>query len=238
MGGSTTVLTFGTPELALRLAGLGHGVRWAGGCGSAGPADASGTGWPGGGGARCGCAGTCSAYADGGGVLAYELVRGFAADPPGLLHLTVPGPEQGPGARAAAELALRLAGEHSVLVCLEAVRRPDPWARDETARLLRGWLPRVDALVTTDAGLRLCAPGSADPVAELRALGVGEVLVGRDGPAVRGDLVLYDDEGAVHRGAGALSVPGYLAALLAGAPAATRLARAGAGPAAAGPAAA
>ncbi|MEV6795635.1 sugar kinase [Streptomyces sp. NPDC051320] len=161
-----------------------------------------------------------------------------AGEPPRVLHLTGITPALSPAARAAAERALELACEHSVLVSLDVNYRSRLWSTQQASAVLRSWAPRADVLIASDDELPLCLPdGSPDDTALLaRALldaGAGEVVV-KLGAA---GATAYTSGGKRHCparpvrsvdpvGAGDAFVAGYLSALLDGADTASRLHRA------------
>lgn len=170
---------------------------------------------------------------------ACSVERAFTAARPKVLHLTGITPALSRSARSAATVALRLAAEHSALVCLDVNFRAGLWDGEEAAAVLREWAPSVDVLIASDGELPLCLPpgGPADPAGqarELTALGVGEVVVklgaagatayAEDGSAVHAPARAVDAVGAV--GAGDAFVAGYLSGLLDGLTAAGRLDRA------------
>lgn len=170
---------------------------------------------------------------------ACSLERAFTAAPPRILHLTGITPALSRSARSAATMALRLAAEHSALVCLDVNFRSRLWSCEEAAAVLREWAPAVDVLIASDDELPLCLPpdAPADPAVqakELLALGVGEVVV-KLGAA--GATAHTEDGSSLHVparpvravdtvGAGDAFVAGYLSALLDGLDTAARLDRA------------
>lgn len=174
-------------------------------------------------------------------VKACAVEAAFLADPPRAVHLTGITPALGPSARCAARRVLRLAREHSTLVCLDVNYRSRLWSREEAAEVLRSWAADVDVLIASDDELSLCLPPGApdDPADQaelLLGLGVGEVVVklGADGATVHTG---HGTGGPLHAparpvtavdavGAGDAFVAGYLSALLDGADAAERLDRA------------
>ncbi|MCB5907058.1 sugar kinase [Streptomyces pinistramenti] len=176
---------------------------------------------------------------------AEAVERAFRTAPPGVLHLTGITPALSPEARAAADTALQLAGQHGSLVCLDVNFRARLWSRQEAARVMRAWVPYADVLIASDDELPLCLPPTAgSPSGDsatslaaqaeaLRALGAGEVVVklGADGATA------FASDGSLHRpaipvravdpvGAGDAFVAGYLSALLDGAGLDERLERA------------
>ncbi|MBC9712569.1 sugar kinase [Streptomyces sp. TRM66268-LWL] len=162
----------------------------------------------------------------------------FTAAPPRILHLTGITPALGPSALCAARRALRLAREHSTLVCLDVNFRSRLWSSEEAADVLADWMPYVDVLIASDDELPLCLPSSAPREVTgqaelLLGLGVGEIVVkyGADGAAVHtGGDELRAPARQVRAvdpvGAGDAFVAGYLSALLDGEDAAGRLDRA------------
>ncbi|MGW6022938.1 sugar kinase [Streptomyces sp. NPDC055099] len=158
---------------------------------------------------------------------------------PRVLHLTGITPALGPSARDACRRALELAREHGTTVCLDVNFRSRLWSAEESASVLRTWMPYVDVLIASDDELPLCVPetkgaGEASALAgELLAQGVREVVVklGADGATT------YDAAGELYAparpvravdavGAGDAFVAGYLSALLDGEDLAGRLDRA------------
>ncbi|MEV2249424.1 sugar kinase [Streptomyces sp. NPDC050147] len=159
---------------------------------------------------------------------------------PRVLHLTGITPALGPSALAACRRGLELAREHGTTVCLDVNFRSRLWSAEESAAVMRSWMPYVDVLIASDDELPLCVPeskntsGEASALAEeLRAQGVGEVVVklGADGATT------YDADGELYAparpvravdavGAGDAFVAGYLSALLDGEDLAGRLDRA------------
>ncbi|MDD9381436.1 sugar kinase [Streptomyces sp. ZAF1911] len=263
LGGSMEVSVAGAESnVSIGLARLGHAVRWAGAVGEdeagelvlrtlrAEGVDVSGASRDDGGAPtglmiaeprlpevtrvhyhRAGSAGSR--------LKACALERAFTAAPPKILHLTGITPALSRSARSACTLALRLAAEHSALVCLDVNFRSRLWSSEEAAEVLRGWVPSVDVLIASDDELPLCLPaeGPGDPAAqakELLALGVGEVVVKLGAAGARA----YGDDGSVVHaparpvravdtvGAGDAFVAGYLSAFLDGATAEARLDRA------------
>lgn len=170
---------------------------------------------------------------------ACSLERAFTAAPPKVLHLTGITPALSRSALSACTLALRLAAEHSALVCLDVNFRSRLWSSEEASAVLRAWAPSVDVLIASDDELPLCLPAGAptEPAVqakELHALGVGEVVV-KLGAA--GATAYTDDGRAVHAparpvravdtvGAGDAFVAGYLSAFLDGSTTEARLDRA------------
>ncbi|WSK25574.1 sugar kinase [Streptomyces sp. NBC_01298] len=263
LGGSMDVSVAGAESnVAIGLARLGHAVRWAGAVGE----DEAGelvlrT-------LRAEGVDVCGASRDDGGaptglmlaeprlpevtrvhhyragsagsrLKACSLERAFTAAPPKVLHLTGITPALSRSARSACALALRLAAEHSALVCLDVNFRSRLWSSEEAAAVLRAWVPSVDVLIASDDELPLCLPSDApaDPALqakELLALGVGEVVV-KLGAA--GATAYGDDGSEVHAparpvravdtvGAGDAFVAGYLSAFLDGSTPEARLDRA------------
>lgn len=266
LGGTMEVSVAGAESnVAIGLARLGHAVRWAGAVGEDGAGElvlrtlrAEGVD-------------VCGASLDDGGaptglmlaeprppevarvhyyragsagsrLKACSVERAFTEAPPKILHLTGITPALSRSARSAATVALRLAAEHSALVCLDVNFRSRLWSAEEAGEVLRAWAPSVDVLIASDDELPLCLPtrSSADPAdpavqaKELLALGVGEVVV-KFGAA--GATAHTDDGSVVHAparavravdavGAGDAFVAGYLSALLDGADARGRLDRA------------
>ncbi|MFE6161020.1 sugar kinase [Streptomyces sp. NPDC056486] len=171
---------------------------------------------------------------------ASAVERAFTAPgAPRVLHLTGITPALGPSALAACRRAIELAREHGTTVCLDVNFRSRLWSDEESAAVMRSWIPYVDVLIASDDELPLCVPdmtaaGKPSALAEaLRAQGVREVVVklGADGATA------YTADGELHAparpvravdavGAGDAFVAGYLSALLDGADVAGRLDRA------------
>ncbi|MCY0925789.1 sugar kinase [Streptomyces sp. H27-H1] len=264
-GGTVEVSVAGAESnVAIGLARLGHSVHWAGAVGEdeagelvlrtlrAEGVDVSGASLDDGGAptglmlaeprppelgrvrSRAGSAGSR--------LKACSVERAFTAARPTVLHLTGITPALSRSARSAAAVALRLAAEHSALVCLDVSFRAGLWDGEEAAAVLREWAPSVDVLIASDGELPLCLPpgGPADPAGqagELTALGVGEVVVklgaagatayAEDGSAVHAPARAVDAVDAVGAvGAGDAFVAGYLSGLLDGLTTAGRLDRA------------
>lgn len=263
LGGSMEVSVAGAESnVAIGLARLGHAVRWAGAVGEdeagelvlrtlrAEGVDVRGASLDDGGAPtglmlaeprlpevtrvhyyRAGSAGSR--------LKACSVERAFTAAPPRILHLTGITPALSRSARSACTLALRLAAEHSALVCLDVNFRSRLWSSGEAAEVLRAWAPSVDVLIASDDELPLCLPEGAPgdqavQAKELLALGVGEVVVklGAAGATAHTDdgSVLHAPARAVRAvdtvGAGDAFVAGYLSALLDGVTAEARLDRA------------
>lgn len=173
-----------------------------------------------------------------------SVERAFTAPgAPRVLHLTGITPALGPSARDACRRALELAREHGTTVCLDVNFRARLWSDEESAAVMRSWIPYVDVLIASDDELPLCVPemetaaaASGEVSASAKALlaqGVREVVVklGADGATA------YTADGELHAparpvravdavGAGDAFVAGYLSALLDGADVAGRLDRA------------
>ncbi|MEV8564495.1 sugar kinase [Streptomyces sp. NPDC051322] len=263
LGGTMAVSVAGAESnVAIGLARLGHPVHWAGvvGADEAGElvlrtlraegVDVSGA-------ARAGEAPTglilfeprlpevtrvhyYRAGSAGSRVSADDVDRAFdaAGQPPRVLHLTGITPALSPAARAAADRALELAGEHGALVSIDVNYRSRLWSTQQASAVLCSWAPRADVLIASDDELPLCLPdGSPDDTAlRARALldaGAGEVVV-KLGAA---GATAYTSGGKLHCparpvrsldpvGAGDAFVAGYLSALLDGADTASRLDRA------------
>lgn len=171
---------------------------------------------------------------------AASVERAFTAPgTPRVLHLTGITPALGPSARDACRRALELAREQGTTVCLDVNFRSRLWSDEESAAVMRSWMPYVDVLIASDDELPLCVPEMAtagEVSASAKALlaqGVREVVVklGADGATA------YTADGELHAparpvravdavGAGDAFVAGYLSALLDGADVAGRLDRA------------
>lgn len=159
---------------------------------------------------------------------AASVERAFTAPgAPRVLHLTGITPALGPSALDACRRALQLAWEHGTSVCLDVNFRSRLWSDEESAAVMRSWIPYVDVLIASDDELPLCVPemtatGEAHALAEaLLAQGVREVVVklGADGAtAYTAGGELYAPARAVRAvdavGAGDAFVAGYLSALL------------------------
>ncbi|MER7764953.1 PfkB family carbohydrate kinase [Streptomyces sp. NPDC097619] len=201
--GGPLVLSVTGPEssVALALAGRGHRVRWAGAVGedpagrlvldalAARGVDVSGAQRDPG--ARTGLLLTgpdagplpgpaVSAAAR---IRSCEVQRVFAEAPPRLLYLTdasAPSRE----ARSAAQLALRMAAEHSALVCLD-LRNVSATGTGPLPGSVDVWLPSADLVIlaeerpaTTRTAPRTAPAGAVPPrVRDLLGRGPGEVLV-------------------------------------------------------------
>ncbi|MFH8485949.1 sugar kinase [Streptomyces longisporoflavus] len=161
---------------------------------------------------------------------ASAVERAFTAPgPPRVLHLTGITPALGPSPLAACRRALELAKEHGTTICLDVNFRSRLWSDEESAAVMRSWMPYVDLLIASDDELPLCAPqttptdDTSDLAGQLLARGIREVVVklGADGATA------YTAEGELHAparpvravdavGAGDAFVAGYLSALLDG----------------------
>ncbi|WP_442816750.1 sugar kinase [Streptomyces sp. NBC_01304] len=262
LGGSMEVSVAGAESnVAIGLSRLGHEVRWAGAVGDdeagelvlrtlrAEGVDVSGA-------VRDGEAPTglilfeprlpevtrvhyYRAGSAGSRIKACAVEKAFLAEPPKVLHLTGITPALGSSALCAARRALRLAREHSALVCLDVNFRSRLWSYEEAAAVLREWMPYVDVLIASDDELPLCLPYDAPREVAAQAelllsLGVGEVVVklGAQGATVYSGAgePLHCPAREVRAvdavGAGDAFVAGYLSALLDGADSAGRLDRA------------
>ncbi|MGW5862415.1 sugar kinase [Streptomyces sp. NPDC055239] len=171
---------------------------------------------------------------------ASAVERAFTAPgAPHVLHLTGITPALGPSALAACRRALELAGEHGTTVCLDVNFRSRLWSDEESAAVMRSWIPYVDVLIASDDELPLCVTEMPGPVDDstfpeaLLAQGVREVVV-KLGAA---GATAYTADGELHAparpvravdavGAGDAFVAGYLSALLDGEDVAGRLDRA------------
>lgn len=240
-GGSTVSVAGAESNVAVGLARLGHAVRWAGAVGEdeagelvlrtlrAEGVDVSGASLDEGGAptglmlaeprlpepARARAHRHHRAGSAGSRLKACSVERAFTAAPPKVLPLTGITPALSRSARSAAALALRLAAEHSSLVCLDVNFRSRLWDAEEAAAVLREWAPSVDVLIATDDELPLCLPEDVadDPAVrakELMALGVGEVVVKHGhGHGAAGATSYGEDGSSVHVPAGpARSVDG------------------------------
>ncbi|MFC8126479.1 sugar kinase [Streptomyces sp. NPDC057302] len=263
LGGSMDVSVAGAESnVAIGLARLGHAVRWAGAVGD----DEAGElvlrtlraeGVDVGGATRDPDAPTglilfeprlpevtrvhyYRAGSAGSRLTAASVERAFTAPgAPRVLHLTGITPALGPSALDACRRALELAREHGTTVCLDVNFRSRLWSDEESATVMRSWIPYVDVLIASDDELPLCVPdmtaaGKPSALADsLRAQGVREVVVklGADGATA------YTADGELHAparpvravdavGAGDAFVAGYLSALLDGDDVAGRLDRA------------
>ncbi|GAB3828867.1 sugar kinase [Dactylosporangium cerinum] len=152
--------------------------------------------------------------------------------PPRLLHVTGITCALGAGPYEAVRTAVERARAVGALVCLDVNHRRRLWSMAEAAAALRPLLASADLVIASDDELGVLTD-AADPVAALRAAGVGEVVVkhGASGATSHSDL------GTVHRaarrvpvidtvGAGDAFVAGLLSALLDGLHVAERLDRA------------
>ncbi|MGW7275972.1 sugar kinase [Streptomyces sp. NPDC054864] len=163
--------------------------------------------------------------------LTAAAVEGAFTSPgaPRVLHLTGITPALGASALAACRRALELAREHDTTVCLDVNFRSRLWSDEESAAVMRSWIPYVDVLIASDDELPLCVPettatGEAHALAKaLLAQGVREVVVklGADGAtAYTAEGELYAPARPVRAvdavGAGDAFVAGYLSALLDG----------------------
>ena len=158
-----------------------------------------------------------------------------------VLHVTGITPALGPGPAAAVRVAVELARAHGVLVSLDVNYRTALWAPDVAARTLRDLARHADILFASEDEARLLAGtegASRDPVdlaRQLVAYGPPQVVIkrGRDGCVALIDEQVHHCAALPVRavdpvGAGDAFVAGYLADLIAGQPAATRLATANA----------
>jgi 2-dehydro-3-deoxygluconokinase len=158
-----------------------------------------------------------------------------------VLHVTGITPALGPGPAAAVRAAIESARAHGVIVSLDVNYRSALWAPDAAGRTLRDLARHADVLFATEdeamllAGAEGTGQKSADLARQLTRYGPPQVVIKR---GRHGCVALIDEQ--VHEcaalpvravdpvGAGDAFVAGYLADLIAGQPAATRLATANA----------
>ena len=158
-----------------------------------------------------------------------------------ILHVTGITPALGPGPAAAVRAAVESARAHGVIVSLDVNYRTALWAPDVAARTLRDLARQADVLFASEDEAMLLAAtqgagiGPVDLARQLTAYGPPQVVIkrGRDGCVALIDGQVYQRAALPVRavdpvGAGDAFVAGYLADLIAGQPAATRLATANA----------
>lgn len=157
-----------------------------------------------------------------------------------VLHLTGITPALGPGPAAAVRAAIDIAHAHDVPVSFDVNYRARLWSAREAGAVLRDLVKQVDvlfageeeaALLSADTGR--AAPTPDELAREVAELGPGQVVIKR---GARGCVALIDGHWhhlealKVHSvdpvGAGDAFVGGYLAELVSGRDAATRLATA------------
>jgi len=153
-----------------------------------------------------------------------------------VLHVTGITPALGPGPAAAVQAAVESARAHGVIVSVDVNYRTALWTQDVAARTLRDLVRQADVLFAgEDEAMLLAGTEGArtDPVnlaRQLAAYGPPQVVIkrGRDGCVALIDEQVYWCAALPVRavdpvGAGDAFVAGYLADLIAGQPAATRL---------------
>jgi 2-dehydro-3-deoxygluconokinase len=158
-----------------------------------------------------------------------------------VLHVTGITPALGPGPAAAVRAAVESARAHGVMVSLDVNYRAALWAPDAAARTLRDLARHADVLFASEDEAMLLADtegAGTDPVKLARQLatyGAPQVVIkrGQDGCVALIDEQVYQRAALPVRavdpvGAGDAFVAGYLADLITGQPAATRLATANA----------
>lgn len=154
------------------------------------------------------------------------------ADPPRVLHLTGITAGLSSASYTCWKRALERAAAAGCLVCLDVNHRERVWSRADAAAALRPALASVGLVVASDDELDVVS-GADDPVAELLAGGVPEVVVKHGA----GGATSHTATGAVHRpartvpvvdtvGAGDAFVAGLLSGWLDGLDAGARLERA------------
>jgi 2-dehydro-3-deoxygluconokinase len=163
---------------------------------------------------------------------AAECAAALAAASPALLHLTGITPALSHAAREATLTAARTAHAAGVRVTFDVNHRARLWSRAEAAPVLRELLPYLHTVFASEDELALLS-GASDPVAELLARGVAEVVVTAGGDGAR----CRTAEGSFFQpalpvtvvdsvGAGDAFVSGYLSAHLDALPPKDRLTRA------------
>lgn len=154
------------------------------------------------------------------------------ADGARLLHVTGITPALSATAAAAVGAAVEHAHANGWTVCLDVNHRARLWPAAEAARALRPLLPKVDILVASADELPIVVDDEQEPEKALLGKGIGEVVV-TDGKA---GAHVVDGTGRLARpaarvtavdpvGAGDAFVAGYLSAWLDGLPVADRLDR-------------
>jgi 2-dehydro-3-deoxygluconokinase len=139
---------------------------------------------------------------------------------PRILHVTGITAALGERPYAAVRAAVDAARAAGALVCLDVNHRNRLWPLERAAAALRPLLPRVDLLVASDDELSVVSDDT-DPVTDLLAAGVAEVVVKHGGQGATS----HTAQGSVHRparpvpvldivGAGDAFVAGLLSATL------------------------
>lgn len=158
-----------------------------------------------------------------------------------VLHVTGITPALGPGPAAAVYAAVESARAHDVMVSLDVNYRTALWAPDVAVRTLRDLAGHADVLFASEqeavllAGTESSVTDPVDLARELMKYGPPQVVIkrGRDGCVALIDEQVHQCAALPVRavdpvGAGDAFVAGYLADLITGQPAATRLATANA----------
>lgn len=115
--------------------------------------------------------------------------RAFAVCAPRVLHLTGITPSLSPSALAASRRALELARAHRSLICLDVNFRSRLWSAEAAGAVLGSFVPYVDVLIASEDELPLCLPPDArlaptDPAARTVADDAGAMPGGGGSSAV------------------------------------------------------
>jgi 2-dehydro-3-deoxygluconokinase len=158
-----------------------------------------------------------------------------------VLHVTGITPALGPGPAAAVRAAVESARAHDVIVSVDVNYRAALWAPDVAARTLRDLARQADVLFASEdeamllAGTEGAGMEPADLARQLATYGAPQVVIkrGRHGCVALIDEQVHECAALAVRavdpvGAGDAFVAGYLADLITGQPAVTRLATANA----------
>lgn len=89
------------------------------------------------------------------------IEQAFATRAPRVLHLTGITPSLSPSALAASRRALELARAHRSLICLDVNFRSRLWSAEAAGAVLGSFVPYVDVLIASEDELPLCLPPDA-----------------------------------------------------------------------------